>query len=1115
MVGDANGSGTFSGVITNSGNTNGSTLSFTKTGNGVEVLSGANNFTGATTISGGTLEMANSNALQATIVTDNVTSNGLTFLAGLGTANIGGLSGSGNIALADLSGGSLTLNVNGTSTSTTTYSGALSGIGGLNNGGGTLVLTNSSSNYSGPTTISGGALVLGNTSVLTSAWQHSGSISVTGAGSTFAVQGGTAVGEFSPGNIAVAASNVSFGAGTNLGIQVTDAAPFTLTNPISGAQGLVKYGAGTLAMSATSTYTGRTTIAAGTVLLGAPASYSTISLAGSSGNWTNATATTQTNAYTISASGSLPEALVVDVDDRVASATAPTVTYNGVALTQAIGAIDPNGGNYVNSYVFYLASTASGFITGSSKNLVVTYPAAPTDSEIEAFTLAGVNLAKMPGTALANSTGTAGTGSTNSITVTTTVTVPGSWVAFDANYRTENATPPAVVAETPTFGTRLTTGNGGSAANGNFWEEEGAGTDIVGAGALIQTSGATGVLSLTESDSAQSNGRETMIGAVFQPQQLTAGSTGALPVTALTLASGATLDLDGNSQTLVSLSDLTPGQGGTIQNSGGAGTLTLSTTGGSTTFSGLITGGISLIMSGSGYQTLAGVNTYTGSTSITGGTLQVGNGATGSLATSGITLSNGGVLNIDSAWTLTTANFISGTGSVVKSGTGALTLEAANSYSLGTTITGGTVAMGTFDGPNENVNALGSGPVSISNNALLSFGGAAGGVVNYSFSNALNVNGGIIFGEDGYNQLGTVTIGAGGLKVDTQWGGKDVAIAQLAGSGPLTIDSAPINNSAPVGIVHVSGSAGYTGTITINPAGVTSLVGTSGVGNGGELEVDSAAALTDASVVMNSTRGMVFNVGNPVFGSLSGSGAMALTSSAAFGTLTVGGVNTNTTYSGVLSGSGGLLKVGSGAMVLGSAETFTGGMTINGGTVQLNAASSFPANTLVTVNAGATLLGNAQDNVYNAGCNLVINDGTYYQASAANRSSLVLVTMTGGTITSGPTSPDALGNICINGTVNATSDAAGNPALINATLVGLNAGAGGSIFNVTRGTGAVDLLITSNIIDTSANPNTPLVKNGSGILALAGSNRYTAGTVLNAGILQLGNIAALGANTAP
>ena len=60
VIGDANGSGTFSGVITtmNSQNT-GAVLTFTKTGNGVEVLSGSNNFTGATTIAGGTLELAN------------------------------------------------------------------------------------------------------------------------------------------------------------------------------------------------------------------------------------------------------------------------------------------------------------------------------------------------------------------------------------------------------------------------------------------------------------------------------------------------------------------------------------------------------------------------------------------------------------------------------------------------------------------------------------------------------------------------------------------------------------------------------------------------------------------------------------------------------------------------------------------------------------------------------------------------------------------------------------------------------------------------------------------------------------------------------------------------
>ena len=90
---------------------------------GLAVLAGANAYSGATTISGGTMQVGNVNALPNTVVTDNVPSGGLAFAAGLGTATIGGLSGSGNIALLDLSGGSLTLNVNGAN-NTTTYSGA-------------------------------------------------------------------------------------------------------------------------------------------------------------------------------------------------------------------------------------------------------------------------------------------------------------------------------------------------------------------------------------------------------------------------------------------------------------------------------------------------------------------------------------------------------------------------------------------------------------------------------------------------------------------------------------------------------------------------------------------------------------------------------------------------------------------------------------------------------------------------------------------------------------------------------------------------------------------------------------------------------------------------------
>ena len=305
-------------------------------------------------------------------------------------------------------------------------------------------------------------------------------------------------------------------------------------------------------------------------------------------------------------------------------------------------------------------------------------------------------------------------------------------------------------------------------------------------------------------------------------------------------------------------------------------------------------------------------------------------------------------------------------------------------------------------------------------------------------------------------------------------GGSSTFSGVIAGGGTLGSMGLVVAGS---GVQVLAGSNTYVGGTTISS-------GTLQIGDGGAS--GSLSTGTAAAIIDNGT--LVFNNS---------------------GTVTQG-TNFSTA---AITGSGRLIQQGPGRLVLTTTQAYTGGTTVNGGTLQLNASSSFPANTLVTVNAGATLLGNAQDNLYATGCDLVINDGTYYQASAANRSSLNLATMTGGTITSGATSADANGNICINGTVTATSDSAGNPALINATLVGLNAGAGGSIFNVTRGPGAVDLLITSNIIDTTFNPTTPLVKNGNGILVLAGSSNYSGGTTINGGTLQMQNAAALGSAT--
>lgn len=102
------------------------------------------------------------------------------------------------------------------------------------------------------------------------------------------------------------------------------------------------------------------------------------------------------------------------------------------------------------------------------------------------------------------------------------------------------------------------------------------------------------------------------------------------------------------------------------------------------------TGGINKI--GVGGLILSNTNTYTGGTTITAGTLQIGNGATGSIL--GDILNNGSLI----FWRSNDYDFsgiISGTGSVKKMDTGKLTLSGNNTYSGFTNIIGGTIELGT------------------------------------------------------------------------------------------------------------------------------------------------------------------------------------------------------------------------------------------------------------------------------------------------------------------------------------------------------------------------------------------------------------------------------------
>jgi autotransporter-associated beta strand protein len=132
-----------------------------QSGNGVLTLMASSNYTGNTNITSGALLLGNSAAAQNSTVVVNP-NNGLRFAAGLGAATIGGLSGTGSLALQDQAGSPAAVNLTvGGNGATSAYYGALSGAGALTKlGTGTQTLSGSNSGYSGPVTVNGGVLAM-------------------------------------------------------------------------------------------------------------------------------------------------------------------------------------------------------------------------------------------------------------------------------------------------------------------------------------------------------------------------------------------------------------------------------------------------------------------------------------------------------------------------------------------------------------------------------------------------------------------------------------------------------------------------------------------------------------------------------------------------------------------------------------------------------------------------------------------------------------------------------------------------------------------------------------------------------------------------------------------
>ncbi|MDM7556289.1 autotransporter-associated beta strand repeat-containing protein, partial [Xanthomonas fragariae] len=320
---------------------------------------------------------------------------------------------------------------------------------------------------------------------------------------------------------------------------------------------------------------------------------------------------------------------------------------------------------------------------------------------------------------------------------------------------------------------------------------------------------------------------------------------------------------------------------------------------------GAIDGAGSLIKNGTSTLTLSGTNSYAGGTVLSDGTLAVGSNnalGTGTLAVTGDSvLSNaiaaalgnavtlGAALTVDNPANLTLAGDISGSGALIKTNTGTLTLDGSNSYTGGTTLNAGTLVV-------DSASLQGA----IVDNATLVFNQAA----NEVFTGSITGTGSVIKDGAGALQLN----GANGYT-----GGTSIAAGTLIGDttslqGDIANNAALVFDQAIGGVY--AGTVSGTGSLEKAGTGVLQLVGAN-----------------------TYTGGTVVSAGSLIGNTTSLQGNVVDNATLVFDQATDG------VFAGAVSGTGGVIKQGAGALTLVAPNTYSGGTTIASGSLIGNTTS--------------------------------------------------------------------------------------------------------------------------------------------------------------------------------
>ncbi|WP_448091823.1 autotransporter outer membrane beta-barrel domain-containing protein [Pseudomonas lini] len=1056
--------------------------------NGADVsTTGAIQIGNATSTSSGTVQVDGSGS---TLTTGDAIYVGSTGTGTLSITNGADVTATGGAIIGNASTGKGTLTVDGSGSTLTSTSGWIfvgnSGTGTLSitDGGavtGTYVLIGNASTGSGTVTVDGSSSILTGSATLVVGQSGSGTLAITDGGTaSFAnIQVGNAT-STSSGTVLVDGNGSTLTASENFYVGLAGPGAVTVSNDAAVVVGGVLAVAAASSTGSVAVTTGGT-VAAAAVNIGVssnPAASGTMTVDGSGSTLTSAGDITV--GYTATGTLEIFNGATTTAEKIIGGAVfgVATITVDGGGSLLSTDVLSL--GESLATATMTVSDGASVTVVGSS---LVTDPSAIIGNGGAAtVTVSDATLAVTGEIQVGR---TYGDGASGTLTIENagTVRADSLSIAVDAGETGAVATSSATGAT----GTVLVTGTGSALA-------------ISGTVIVAEDNYDTGTLSVTDSGLAMAKGGVIVAAETGSTGTVNITDLGELQTLALTGGSG-TAQVNFDNGTLTALADnsaFVSGFSGTQLNIASGG-LSMDSAGFTVTASSPFTGVGALTSEGSGTLILTGDSIYTGGTTISAGTLQLGNGGTSGSIIGDVT--DNGMLTFNRSDVHAFDGVISGSGKVIQLGSGTTVLTADNTYTGGTTIAAGTLQLGnggtsgsilgditdngtltfnrsdvsTFDGTisgTGNVTQIGSGTTVLTADNTYTGGTtiAAGtlqlgnGGISGSIIGDVTDNGTLTFNRSDVSTFDGTISGSGNV---TQIGsGTTVLTADNTYTGGTTIATGTLQlgNGGTTG--SILGDVTDNGTLTFNRSDVSTFDGTiSGSGNVTQIGSGTTVLTADNTYTGGTTIATgTLQLGN---GGTTGSILGDVTDN---GTLTFNRSDVYT-FAGTVSGSGNLTQIGSGTTVLTGVSTYTGTTTVSAGTLAVgNAANRSAALTGGGANyvaSGATLGG------YGSVTGTVTNDGTVAVANAISA------------FTS-----EANGTFTLNGT------------LINNALAQVGGSGVGNTLMVNNYVGNSGTLALNTYLGTDGSPSDLLAINGG---TTTGTSSLLISNVGGAGALTVGN----------